>query len=361
MFDPGAPGAGPYQGGGGQAPPAYGQQPGYGQQPPAYGQPQQAPPGYGQQPSAFGQQPGYQPPVYGQPQPAYGGQQQAYGQPQQAYGGQQYGAAPGYGYGQQQFPGSQPPRRGGRTGLWLGIGGGAVAVIAAIVVVVAMTGSGKKSGGTSASPGASSTAVPSTPAAPSSMLSGKNYMSPSCPAATGSGPWMAKQPAAAVGSPFCGFYMDKNDLSATEVQGAEIFFKKPGNFGKYTNAVMAETDPNSGSSTYVDSPFNGMTAYDFNGKFTNDSSALKSMELNDSFDRQVPVYNVPAGPHGGTMQCGEVAYSYNAGTFHDQFCVWVTPTTLGSVDYDDLNGFVPMNLDAMAISVRDALEVPAGG
>lgn len=83
----------------------------------------------GPQQPPFGQQP------YGAPgsgQPNFG--QQPYGQ--QGYGQQGYGQQPfgQQGYGQPPL-GSGPPRR-SRTGLWIGLGAGAVALVVALVAVV---------------------------------------------------------------------------------------------------------------------------------------------------------------------------------------------------------------------------------
>lgn len=114
--------------------PPYGQQPGYGQQPqqPGYGQSQPQQPGYGQsQPQQPGygapQQPGYgqsQPPGYGQTPPpgGYGQQQPGYGAPQQQPGG----------FGQPLPP---APKK-SKTGLIVGVGGGAVVLIVAIILLV---------------------------------------------------------------------------------------------------------------------------------------------------------------------------------------------------------------------------------
>lgn len=396
MTDPSAPGTEPHQDGDGesQTPPSYGQQgqpqqpPVYGQQPPSpgqqpgygqqpaygqqqsgYGQPQQ-PPSYGQQPSAYGQpqQPpsyGQQPPAYGQPygqqpqQPSYGQQQQqyggvpAYGQPQQPGGP----VPPPYGYGgQPPYPGSLSPRSGGKRGMWLGIGGGAVVIIAVIVLIVA-TGSGKGNGkSASASPTATASASPtlSGPAAPSSMLTGKDIAASSCPQNSGSGPWEAKAPSLPQNVSWCGMMTGGNEQSLSNAQGAELYFTDPGNFGSYTNVIGIDTYGNS-----LDGPINGGAAFVFNGKFTNFSSALNSLETNDQSGDNFQFYNVPPGPHGGVMQCGQ--YSDTKDQLYGAYCVWATPTTLGNIEIDYNNGLNNgINLDATAISIRDALEVSKG-
>jgi hypothetical protein len=116
----------PPQGGqpGGYSP----QQPGYGQQPPQ--------PGYGQQPG-FGQQP--QQPGYGQqsPQPGFGQQPQQPG----------YGAQPGYG---QPGGGLPPTPKKSKTGLIVGIAGGAVVLLAVIGLLVWQLGGGGGGGKPSA-------------------------------------------------------------------------------------------------------------------------------------------------------------------------------------------------------------------
>lgn len=111
---------------------------------------------WGPQGPQFGQQPGQGGPNGGG---QFGGQAPNGGQPQfgQPYGNQQpfnqqvppgFGqpGQPGYGqpgYGQPGYP--QPPRK--RTGLWIGVGVGAVAaVVVAVVAVVALTGGGSDGG-----------------------------------------------------------------------------------------------------------------------------------------------------------------------------------------------------------------------
>ncbi|GAA4474677.1 hypothetical protein GCM10023094_10760 [Rhodococcus olei] len=126
------------------AQPQYGQQPQpYGQQPSHYGQPPQ----YGQQPPQYAPQPGYpqQPYPYPQqrqyPQPGY--PQPPSGEFTQAGPPPQYGPPPGYPQAQYPQPHHpQPPAAPkSRRPLWIGLGVGAVLVIAAIVAVVVLGGS----------------------------------------------------------------------------------------------------------------------------------------------------------------------------------------------------------------------------
>lgn len=108
---------GPY-GPGGQQPGGYGQQPRPGQYGPAgdhFGQQPPAPGGYSTAPGGYGPPGGY-------------GSPGGYGT---APGG--FGPPPGGPGGFGNVPGGPPPRR-GKTGLWLGVGGGAVVVVAALLI-----------------------------------------------------------------------------------------------------------------------------------------------------------------------------------------------------------------------------------
>ncbi|MGH3435815.1 MAG: hypothetical protein ACRDRN_05040 [Sciscionella sp.] len=84
---------------------------------------------YGQQPGGSGQ-PGQPGGGFGQPQPGpYGGQPQPGQYGQQPPGG--FGPPPGGGFG--DYPGGPPPK-GGRKGLWIGLGSAGVVIVAAVLV-----------------------------------------------------------------------------------------------------------------------------------------------------------------------------------------------------------------------------------
>jgi hypothetical protein len=99
------------------------------------------------------------------------------------------------------------------------------------------------------------------------------------------------------------------------------------------------------------SDFRGILFVGFNGTF--DPAAVIKAAQSELVSSSV----VSAGPHGGDMVCG-----LNNSTASDASeCVWVTPTTLGEVQY--LQAAVPSKytgLAALALAVRNAVEVHAG-
>jgi hypothetical protein len=353
----------------GEQPPFSGQgpaQPGYGQQPAQPGQPPYPAQGpYGPQ-----QAPGGQPPYAQQPQNT----QAPYGQPQQ------YGSQPGYppatGYGQQQPTAGQPPygqlgygqspyigyqptpRGSGRV--WLvGIGVGVLVVILIVVLVVVVKPGSSSSGSGSPRAGASATLPGSAPSGgsqpsatpsgspgsvPAGVISGNSGLSgSSCPGSS-SGPWKMIQPNSVCGVPLS---TDQalNSIAQDEMKGAEIEFDFPGGFGSYTSGIAFQSMPPDNSN----SPYLGIQVYGFNGTFTNLTAAVKAMESVSS----ETFYDVPAGPHGGVMQCG-------LDTTDDiQECVFATPTTLGDIQFTFQNLTIPpgISADASAIDVRNAVEV----
>jgi hypothetical protein len=89
----------------------------------------------------------------------------------------------------------------------------------------------------------------------------------------------------------------------------------------------------------------------FNGTFnpTTAVHALATADENSDIPGNV-FHSVPAGPHGGVMEC---APSYTA-----EECVWATSTTLGDITIDDTsNELTGDHTDTNAIRIRDALEV----
>jgi hypothetical protein len=344
--------------------PGYGQQSYPGQQEAGqsqYGQqlPYGAPPGYPPAPPYGQQQPYGQQPPYGEQQP-YGqqppyGQQQPYGQ-QPPYGEQQpYGPPPGYGPG--QVPYGQygpiplpaylpPPRRSGRIG-WLIAGVTAAAIIIAVVVVVALRPGSGKPGTPSNAASANATPAAGSHAAtePADLVSGKSGLTASACPGSGSGPWKLAQPSTVCGIPISQD-ADFNQIAQTELQGAELAFSDPGGFGSYTNGLAFQAMyPNFNSP----GPYLSIQVFGFNGTFTNVTAAVKAIE-SDDFET---FYTVPAGPHGGVMQCAEDT------TDETQECVFGTSTTLGDIQFAFQNLSIPagVSADASAISVRDAIEV----
>lgn len=133
-------------------------------------------------------QPGQPPGPYGQPQQPY---PQQGGYPQQPYPQQQYpqagypqGGYPQAGYPQQQYPPAgqygqgfggppQPPKK-SKTGLWIGVGVGAVVIIALVITGFVAPGFflGKSGGTTTASP-PSTSKPPPPPSSPGNALADK--------------------------------------------------------------------------------------------------------------------------------------------------------------------------------------------
>jgi hypothetical protein len=99
------------------------------------------------------------------------------------------------------------------------------------------------------------------------------------------------------------------------------------------------------------SDFRGILFVGFNGTF--DPAAVIKAAQSELVSSRV----VSAGPHGGDMVCG-----YNTSTGSDASeCVWVTPTTLGEVQY--LQAATPSKYAGaatLALQVRNAVEVHAG-
>jgi hypothetical protein len=103
--------------------------------------------------------------------------------------------------------------------------------------------------------------------------------------------------------------------------------------------------------TVSSSDFRGILFVGFNGTF--DPAAVIKVAQSELVSSRV----VSAGPHGGDMVCG-----YNTSTGPDASeCVWVTPTTLGEVQF--LHAATPVKYPGaatLALDVRNAVEVHAG-
>jgi len=330
-------------------PPGYGPGPGYRQQPP-----------YGQQ-QPYGPQPGYAPaPTYDQSQlyqaqpdagqvPAYGQQQPYPGAVPPPYGQQQpfAGQAPYGQYGPVPLPAYLPPQRGGGRIGWLAAGVTLAAIILTVVVIVAVQPSSSTSGTPNNAPSgnAAPTAGSHTATEPAGLLSGKSGLTASACPGSGSGPWKLAQPSTVCGIPISQD-ADFNQIAQTELQGAELAFTDPGGFGNYTNGLAFQAMYPTFNSP---GPYLSIQVFGFNGTFTNVNAAVKAIE-SDDFET---FYTVPAGPHGGVMQCAEDT------TDETQECVFGTSTTLGDIQFAFQNLSIPAGIsaDASAISVRDAIEV----
>jgi hypothetical protein len=269
----------------------------------------QPPPGSGAQPPYGAQPPAQPPPPYGaQPPPPYG--------------------APPYGH-----P-ARPPKRRRRRGLWLGIGGGVVALVIIIVVVVAVTSkSALDTGG-----------LPASALGPSACVT-------SGPSGSGAGPWKLTEP-----QTLCELHQDNTptaQAAAQELLNATLEAFNPGsaypNFGSETSdfAVSYETPLHISAQRYVD-------VEGFNGTFNPATAISVLTQINENPDLKGDVFHsVPAGPHGGGMDCVPLS------VFTEQ-CVFATTTTLGEFQFEDsLKQLTGANADANAIRIRDALEVQA--
>jgi hypothetical protein len=276
------PGAQPPSYGSGPAGPPYG--------PPPGGTPPAAPPPYGpqapqspwssqprqQQPGPYGWQPGYgpQPPVTGQP---------PWGQPP-------------------RFP---PPRRRGRLGIWLGIGGAAVAIIV-IAAVALSTGTGNHS-----SPPSSG---------PSTAPSGKSAPCPSTPAA---GPAHTLTFPQSVG----GYQLATGPTNSTEV----TFL---GNNGCTLPEQGAFYQDSQGDSVGVQAGHHANLWHNFNsfwGPYFGASDAK--------------IAPVAAGPLGGQAYCGTISDATS--------CNWLDNDTFGLVIS---NGMSASQIASLMVTFRNAIE-----
>jgi hypothetical protein len=267
------------------------------------------PPPYGQQPSP-GSQPYGAPPQY-QPQPAYGAQQPP-----------------------------QPPKRGNRTGVWVGVGVVAVGVVV-VVLVFALSPGGKPG---PAHPSSTSSAGPTSASGPLACEL------PGTPT-SGSGPWKLVQP-----KTLCHLPPDTRatDIAAAqeELNSTELVFDPVGepSPGNYTSAFGVGYEI---PSAEADDWNRFINVVGFTGTFNPQVAVSELAQLDENPDIPGNVFKtVPPGPHGGLMECAPV--------YSSEECVFGTSTTLGQFTIDDtLNELTGANMPANAIRIRDALEVPA--
>jgi hypothetical protein len=303
--------------------------------------------GYGQvgyAPGAFGQPAGPAgSPQVGSPQETYG--QGGYGQDSYAPpgfeqpGGQAYGDDDFASHGRpprsgpsgpgQRGPGRGSPRRLGGTRMILYLAASVIGVVLVVLLVLQLT----KSGGNTQAGGSS------TPTARTTAT------------ASGAGSSFGLTQAAAVGTyplntaatkEFSTIAVNKATPSAAQIKAKGAGQPGASVVGIYTI----------GSATSVaSSDFRGILFVGFNGTF--DPAAVIKVAQSELVSSRV----VSAGPHGGDMVCG-----YNTATGSDASeCVWVTPTTLGEVQF--LHAAIPSKYAgaaALALSVRNAVEVHAG-
>jgi hypothetical protein len=218
--------------------------------------------------------------------------------------------------------------------LWFGIGGGVVVLVIIIVVVVAATGK----------PALDTGGLPASALGPSACVtSGQSGGS--------TGPWKLVEP-----QTMCELHQDNTPTAQEAAQALlnstlEVF--NPGSaypdFGSETSdfAVSYETPLHISALRYVD-------VEGFNGTFTPATALSVLTQINENPDLKGDVFHsVPAGPHGGGMDCVQLS------VFTEQ-CVFATTTTLGEFQFEDsLKQLTGANADANAIRIRDALEVRA--
>lgn len=255
-------------------------------------------------------------------------------------------------------PGSFPPPQRGQGRIWLiGVGIGLVATLLIVILAVALhSGSSSPGSGPAAlhpTTGASQPPAPSpaptpaggTPGAvPAGVISGSSGLSASACPQTSSGPWKLVQPPAVCGLPMG---QDLFDTARLDLDGAETQFSL-GNFGSYSSTVSFAAQP-SGSS--AGSVYASIQVYGFTGRITDTGAAFRALEAGTG----EKFYDVPPGPHGGSMQCAQEA------DYQIQECVFATSTTLGDIQFSfgDLKIPAGISADASAIAVRNAVEVHA--
>jgi hypothetical protein len=317
----------------------------------AYTQDGYAPAGYDQ--DGYGQA-GYAPGDFGQPAAPSGSPQAGY--PQEAYGPGGYGQDPyappgfeppgGQAYGDDDFasrglpprsglsggrrgPDQGSPHRLGSTRMVLYLAASVIGVILIVLLVLHLT----KSGGSS-SAGGSSTPTASTSATAGGTASSFTLTQP---ADVGTYPLNT-----AATKEFSAIAVTKAVPSAAQIKAKGAGQPGASVVGIYTIGPVTSVSS---------SDFRGILFVGFNGTF--DPAAVIKAAQSELGSSSV----VSAGPHGGDMVCG-----LNTSTASDASeCVWVTPTTLGEVQY--LQAAVPSKyagIAALALQVRNAVEVHAG-
>jgi hypothetical protein len=237
------------------------------------------------------------------------------------------GYGPGPAYGSPSPSGQQPRKR--RTGLWLGLTGGivAVVVIVAVVLVAAKPGSSGNGGGSNAELGASA-------CVPSGKLT------------SGAGPWKLITP-----QTLCGM---AKETSAQAQQGnqallnsTELVFSpvSGASIGSETSGFAASYETPNGQGV-----FRFVNYVGFDGTFNPQAAvtALASLDTNPDIPGNV-FRSVAAGPHGGAMEC--------APNDTAEECVFATSTTFADIEISDTSReLTGAHTDTTAIDIRDALE-----
>ena len=279
------------------------------------------------------------------------------GYPQEAYGQGGYGqdsyAPPGFeppggqAYGDDDFASrGRPPRSGlsgperrgpdqgsahrpGNTRMILYLAASVISVILIVMLVLHLT----KSGGSSP-PAGSSTPTASTTATAGGA--GSRYVLAQA-AEVGTYPLNT-----AATKEFSTIAVTKAVPSAAQIRAKGVGQPGTSVVGIYTIGPVTSVSS---------SDFRGILFVGFNGTF--DPAAVIKVAQSELVSSSV----VSAGPHGGDMVCG---YNTSAGSDASQ-CVWVTPTTLGEVQY--LQAAYPVKypgIAALSLQVRNAVEVHAG-
>ena len=204
-----------------------------------------------------------------------------------------------------------------------------IGVVLVVLLVLHLTKSGGKT-----NPGATSTPTARTTATASGAGSSFGLTQP---AAVGSYPLNT-----AATKEFSTIAVNKAVPSAAQIKAQSAGQPGASVVGIYTIGSVTSV---------ASSDFRGILFVGFNGTF-NPAAVIKVAQ-----SELVSSRVVSAGPHGGDMVCG-----YNTSTGSDASeCVWVTPTTLGEVQF--LHAAIPSKFagaDALALSVRNAVEVHSG-
>ena len=323
----------------------------------AYTQDGYAPAGY--DPAGYDQdgysQAGYAPGAFGQPagpsgSPEAGYSQEAYGQG--GYGQDSYpqpGFEPlgGHPYGDDDFASHGRPPRSGLTGpgrpgpdrgsphrlgnirMILYLAASVIGVVLIVLLVLHLT----KSGGKSPASGSS------TPTARATATAGGAASRYALTQAADVGTYPLNTTAT---KEFGTIAVNKATPSAAQIKAKGAGQPGASVVGIYTIGPVTSV---------ASSDFRGILFVGYNGTF--DPAAVIKVVQSELVSSSV----ASAGPHGGNMVCG---YNTSTGTDASE-CVWVTPTTLGEVQY--LEGAYPAKYPAaatLALDVRNALEVHAG-
>jgi hypothetical protein len=125
---------------------------------------------------------------------------------------------------------------------------------------------------------------------------------------------------------------------------SQLMTQVEANGGKATGSVTGE---------YLISSSQALGYAGYNGTFS-PATVISLFKMGAS-----GVTTESAGPHGGELACGDVTANSSTGTA----CVWVTPTTLGMVEFfggTALEHVLPAKAGSDALKFRDDVESAKG-